>query len=260
MLATAPNEPAEVYAFENGALRKLTKHNDELLAQLQFATIEDFTSKSKDGTEVHGLIVKPAGYVAGAKYPTMLYIHGGPNGQDEHAFSFDRELFAANGYVVLAINYRGSSGRGAAYQKAIYADWGNLEVVDLLGAVDEAVRQGIADPDRLGIGGWSYGGILTNYTIATDTRFKAAVSGAGSSLQFTMYGIDQYIDAVRPGDRAAVEVEGRVDEGVVSVLPRRQDQDADAFHGRREGLQRADRRRRADVPGAEEPGRRTRSW
>jgi dipeptidyl aminopeptidase/acylaminoacyl peptidase len=192
VLATAPNEPAEVYAFENGALRKLTRHNDGLLSQLQLATTEDFSSKSTDGAEVHGLIVKPAGYVAGRKYPTILQVHGGPNGQDEHAFSFDREWFAANGYVVLAINYRGSAGRGSAYQKAIFADWGHLEVVDLLGAVDEAVRQGIADPNRLGIGGWSYGGISTNYTIASDTRFKAAVSGAGSSLWFGLYGIDQY--------------------------------------------------------------------
>jgi dipeptidyl aminopeptidase/acylaminoacyl peptidase len=192
VLATMPTEPPEVYAFENGALRKLTRHNDGLLSQLQLATTEDFSSKSADGAEVHGLIVKPAGYVAGRKYPTILQVHGGPNGQDEHAFSFDREWFAANGYVVLAINYRGSAGRGSAYQKAIFADWGHLEVVDLLGAVDEAVRQGIADPNRLGIGGWSYGGISTNYTIASDTRFKAAVSGAGSSLWFGMYGIDQY--------------------------------------------------------------------
>jgi dipeptidyl aminopeptidase/acylaminoacyl peptidase len=139
------------------------------------------------------LIVKPAGFKAGTKYPTLLIVHGGPNGQDQHAFSFDREFLAANGYVVLAINYRGSAGRGNAWQKAIHGDWGNLEVVDLLGAVDEAVRQGIADPNRLGIGGWSYGGISTNYTIATDTRFKAAISGAGSSMQFTMYGMDQYV-------------------------------------------------------------------
>ena len=66
-------------------------------------------------------------------------------------------------------------------------------MVDLLGAVDEAVRQGVADPNRLGIGGWSYGGISTNYAIATDQRFKAAVSGAGSAMQFAMYGMDQYI-------------------------------------------------------------------
>jgi dipeptidyl aminopeptidase/acylaminoacyl peptidase len=193
VLATEPTRMNEVYALEGSNLRQLTKHNDKLLTELQLATTENFQSKSKDGTDVRGLIVKPAGYKAGTKYPTILYIHGGPNAQDQHSFSFDREFLAANGYVVLAINYRGSAGRGNAYQKAIHGDWGNLEVVDLLGAVDEAVRQGIADPDRLGIGGWSYGGISTNYTIATDTRFKAAVSGAGSSMQFTMYGMDQYI-------------------------------------------------------------------
>ena len=193
MLTTTATEPAEIYALEGSALRRLTRHNDALIGELQLATTQDFGSKSKDGTEVHGLIVKPAGFKAGQKYPTLLIIHGGPNGQDEHAFSFEREFLAANGYVVLAVNYRGSAGRGNAFQKAIYADWGNLEVVDLLGAVDEAVRQGVADRARLGIGGWSYGGISTNYTIATDPRFRAAVSGAGSSMQFSMYGHDQYI-------------------------------------------------------------------
>ena len=93
----------------------------------------------------------------------------------------------------MAVNYRGSNGRGSAYQKAIFADWGDKEVIDLLGAVDQAVALKIADPARLGIGGWSYGGILTDYTIATDGRFKAAISGAGSALQLSMYGTDQYI-------------------------------------------------------------------
>ena len=95
---------------------------------------------------MHGLIVKPPTYSAGRKYPTLLRIHGGPNGQDEHAFSFERELFAANGYVVVAVNYRGSNGRGSAYQKAIFADWGNKEVVDLLGAMDHVQKIGLADP------------------------------------------------------------------------------------------------------------------
>jgi len=192
LAGTAARTP-EVHALENRTLRTLTRVNDDLLAGLQLATTEDFTSKSKDGTVVNGLIVKPASYTPGTKYPTLLIIHGGPNGQDSHAFDFDNQFFAANGYVVLNINYRGSSGRGEAFQKAIYADWGNKEVADLLGAVDQAVASGIADPERLGIGGWSYGGILTNYTIASDARFKAAVSGAGSSLQSSMYGLDQYI-------------------------------------------------------------------
>lgn len=193
VIAGEPNKFNEIYALENGNLRQLTKHNDKLQAELQLATTEDFQSKSKDGTDVHGLIVKPAGYKAGTKYPTLLIIHGGPNGQDQHSFSFDREFFAANGYVVLAINYRGSSGRGNAYQKAISADWGNLESQDLIGAVDEAIKQGVADPARLGIGGWSYGGISTDNVIARDQRFKAAVSGAGVALVMSLYGVDQYI-------------------------------------------------------------------
>jgi len=192
-IAGEPAKVNEVYAIEGSNLRQLTHHNDKLLADLQLGTTEDFSSKSKDGTEVHGVIVKPAGYKAGTKYPTILYVHGGPNGQDQHAFSFDREFFAANGYVVLAINYRGSAGRGSAYQKAIHADWGNFESQDLIGAVDEAIRQGIADPNRLGIGGWSYGGISTDNVIARDTRFKAAVSGAGVALVMSLYGVDQYI-------------------------------------------------------------------
>jgi dipeptidyl aminopeptidase/acylaminoacyl peptidase len=192
VLTATPERSAEVFAWEGGALRQLSHVNDSLFAQLQLGTTEDFSSKSKDGTEVHGLLVKPANAPSG-KLPLILYIHGGPNGQDSYSFSFDREYFAANGYAVLAVNYRGSNGRGSAYQKAIFADWGNKEVVDLVGAIDEAVRAGIADPDRLGIGGWSYGGILTDYTIATTPRFKAAVSGAGSALQLSMYGTDQYI-------------------------------------------------------------------
>jgi dipeptidyl aminopeptidase/acylaminoacyl peptidase len=193
LLSAAANEPTEVYAIENGNLRRLSHENDAWVGGLQLGTTEDFSCKAKDGTDVHGLMVKPPSYVAGRKYPTFLFIHGGPNGQDEHSFSFDRQFFAANGFVVLAVNYRGSAGRGSAYQKAIFADWGNKEVVDLLAAVDHAIAIGVADPDKLVIGGWSYGGILTDYTIATDTRFKAAVSGAGSALQLTMYGTDQYI-------------------------------------------------------------------
>ena len=193
VLAATPDRAPEIYAWDNNALRALTHQNDSLFAQVHLGSTEDFASRSKDGTDVHGLIVRPARAAPGTKLPMILYIHGGPNSQDAYAFSFDREFFAAHGYAVLAVNYRGSSGRGSAYQKAIYGDWGNKEVIDLLGAVDEAVKQGIADPNRLGIGGWSYGGILTDYTIATTTRFGAAVSGAGSALQLSMYGVDQYI-------------------------------------------------------------------
>src|SRR5579859_73688 len=183
----------EIFALEGASLRKITGVNDALLAELELAPAEDFTSKSEDGTEVHGLLTKPLGYKAGQKVPTILFIHGGPNGQDGHNFAFERQWFAAHGYAEINVNYRGSSGRGQDYAKAIFADWGHLEVVDLLGAVDEVVKMGVADPNKLGIGGWSYGGILTDYTTATDNRFKAAISGAGSAAPLSYYGADQYI-------------------------------------------------------------------
>jgi dipeptidyl aminopeptidase/acylaminoacyl peptidase len=196
ILLSTPDRAGEVFAVDATpaiSVRQLSHQNDSLFSQLGLATVEGLTSRSKDGTEVHSLLYKPADAASGARLPLILYIHGGPNGQDAFGFDFDRQFFAAKGYAVLAVNYRGSSGRGSTYQKAIFADWGNKEVEDLLGAVDEAVRIGVADPDRLGIGGWSYGGILTDYSIATTPRFKAAVSGAGSALQLSMYGTDQYI-------------------------------------------------------------------
>ncbi|MBP7571565.1 MAG: S9 family peptidase [Acidobacteria bacterium] len=192
LLTATASEPGDLHALEKGQLRRLTREN-AWLSEVRLAVVDDFTAKSKDGTIVNGLVAKPSGFEAGKKYPTILYIHGGPVGQDDYDFDFNREIIAAGGYLVLQANYRGSSGRGTEFQKAIFADWGNKEVVDLLAAVDWAVAEGIADPDRLGLGGWSYGGILTNSTIATDSRFKAAVSGASSSLQLSMYGSDQYI-------------------------------------------------------------------
>jgi dipeptidyl aminopeptidase/acylaminoacyl peptidase len=200
VLVASDHAAPEVHALEQGKLRKLSHHNDAFLAELDLGAVEDLNFKSRDGTEVHGLLIKPSAFVAGRRYPTILWIHGGPGGEDEHSLLFDgyplaleRQLLAAQGYVVLAINYRGSSGRGSAFQQAILADWGHREVEDLLAGVDHAVALGIADSSRLGIGGWSYGGILTDYTIASDRRFKAAVSGAGSADQLALYGSDEYI-------------------------------------------------------------------
>jgi dipeptidyl aminopeptidase/acylaminoacyl peptidase len=188
---STPYIPAELYAVENGRLRRLSHHQDWLNG-IKLAHVEGFKSKSKDGTSVSGLIYTPDS-IRTKKLPFILYIHGGPVDQDDYTFDDIRQTLACAGYAVAAVNYRGSFGRGLNYCKAIYADWGNKEVKDLLGAVDELVKQGIADPGHLGIGGWSYGGILTDYTIATDTRFKAAASGASSALQTSMYGADEYV-------------------------------------------------------------------
>ena len=193
VLYTSDAAPAEIYALENGALRKLTTHNDALMAELNLAPTEDIEFKSKDGADVHGLLTRPADFKAGSPVPMVLFIHGGPNAQDEHGFDFLRQWLATRGYAELNVNYRGSSGRGQAYSQAIFADWGDLEVKDLLAGVDKAVAMGVADPSRLAITGWSYGGILTDYTTASTDRFKAAISGAGVAAPMSFYGVDQYI-------------------------------------------------------------------
>src|SRR6266568_2552514 len=193
VLYTDDDAPAELYALENGALRKLTTHNDGQVAELSLVPTEDIVWKSKDSADVHGLLTKPADFKAGTPVPTILYIHGGPNGQDEHAFDFLRQWLASKGYAELNVNYRGSSGRGQAYSQAIFADWGDKEVLDLKAAVDKVIAMGVADSAHLGVGGWSYGGILTDYMIASDSRFKAAISGAGTAMPLSFYGVDQYI-------------------------------------------------------------------
>jgi dipeptidyl aminopeptidase/acylaminoacyl peptidase len=193
LLVSSDESPDEIFALDGGSLRKVTSQNDGVLGEMKLGATEDVTFQSPDGVEVHGLLTKPVGFEAGKKYPMLLRIHGGPNGQNGHAFSFENQFFAANGYLVLNVNYRGSSGRGEKFQQAIFADWGHKEVIDLLAGVDHVLQMGLADANRLGIGGWSYGGILTDYTIASDNRFKAAISGAGSANQISMYGIDQYV-------------------------------------------------------------------
>jgi dipeptidyl aminopeptidase/acylaminoacyl peptidase len=193
LLSGGDTKPTEVYAADGGNIRQLTHQNDALVAGLDLGQTEDVSFKSKDGTEVHGLLTKPVGYTAGGRVPLLLRIHGGPNSQEQHAFSVERQWFAANGYAVLAVNYRGSAGRGQKFSRAIFADWGHYEVEDLEAGVDHVIAMGVADPDRLGVGGWSYGGILTDYMIATDPRFKAATSGAGTAFTVAFYGTDQYI-------------------------------------------------------------------
>jgi dipeptidyl aminopeptidase/acylaminoacyl peptidase len=184
--------PYRLAAVEDDALRVLADHN-EFLDQRVLAPAEDIAFNAPDGTAIEGLLVKPVGYVEGQRYPTILRVHGGPVYQYSHEFMYDWQVYAAHGYAVLAVNPRGSSGRGFDFAKAIYADWGNVDATDVLAGVDALVARGIADPARLGIGGWSYGGILTDFVIAKDARFRAAISGAGAANMYAMYGHDQYI-------------------------------------------------------------------
>jgi dipeptidyl aminopeptidase/acylaminoacyl peptidase len=190
-VASFGQRPAEIYRAADGLA--LSDHNQKLRDAIEWATVEGYDSVSKDGVTVGSMLLKPPGYQEGVRYPTIAYVHGGPVSQDGYEFDAMSQVLAAQGYLVVNPNYRGSNGRGRAFSRAIYADWGNLEIQDIHAVMDKLVADGLADPERLGIGGWSYGGINTNFAIAQDTRFAAAVSGAGASNYLAGYGTDQYI-------------------------------------------------------------------
>ena len=189
---TTAERPDELFSIVDGKYTQLTHVNDVLFAQLQISKGEYVHFKSKDGTPISGYLYKPLNYTPSQKYPTLLVPHGGPVWAYYAEFSHLAQLYAANGYVVLFPNPRGSSGYGQDFCKAIFADWGNKDFQDDMAMVDYAVEQGLADPDKLGVGGHSYGAISTDLIIAQTTRFKAAISDAGAAEFRSLYGHDEY--------------------------------------------------------------------
>ena len=182
--------PYELSAIE--AQRRPLTHHNAFLDGIDLRPTEDFSFTS-DGHRIDGLVLKPSGSGPGVRYPAIVRLHGGPAYQFSHEFLFEWQLFAARGYAVIGINPRGSTGQGFEFTRAVHGNTGDLDVKDVLRGVDHLVQQGWIDPERLGIGGRSYGSILTNYVIASDTRFKAAVSGSGNSNYLGSYGHDEYI-------------------------------------------------------------------
>lgn len=139
--------------------------------------------KSKDGMEIEGLLTYPVNYEAGKRYPMVLIIHGGPAGVFVQTFVANRSVYpaasyAAQGWAVLRCNIRGSSGYGKKFRYANYKDWGGMDYQDLMTGVDAMIQKGVADPDRLAVSGWSYGGFMTSWIITQTKRFKAASIGA----------------------------------------------------------------------------------
>jgi dipeptidyl aminopeptidase/acylaminoacyl peptidase len=184
--------PAEIFMLENKKLRKLTTVNDTLMSKLKLAEVENIHYKSKDGTEIEAFVYKPIGFKPNLKYPTILVPHGGPQMQYTSEFEFEFQLYAANGYLVVAPNPRGSAGYGQEFTHGIYAKWGKRDFEDVIASIDYVIEQGYADPEKLGVGGWSYGGIMTNYVITKSQRFKGAVSGASIAFYRANYGHDEY--------------------------------------------------------------------
>jgi dipeptidyl aminopeptidase/acylaminoacyl peptidase len=193
VLESQPDQPPEVSVLEaGGGLRRLSTANDALLKGIKLGNVERFKAKSADGTLIDGYLTLPPDAPKGKKLPTILRIHGGPTEQFSTEFHLEWQLLAAHGFAVVACNPRGSTGYGLAFSRAIWADWGHKDFEDVMAAVDHVVEMGVADPDRLGVGGWSYGGILTDYVITQSTRFKAAISGASETNYLADYGTDHY--------------------------------------------------------------------
>ncbi len=166
----------------NGDAVQRTTFNRELEeAGLGEAEIVRWTSDP--GVEIEGLLIKPAGYVEGERYPLVALVHGGPTWHWSNMFAVTwhdwGQMLASRGYAVLMPNPRGSTGRGPGFSNAIFGDVGGGEYRDMMSGVDAMIDRGIADPDRLGVGGWSWGGYMTAWTVSQTNRFKAAVMGAG---------------------------------------------------------------------------------
>lgn len=191
VLETRSTYPPEVSAVQGAELRRLTHVNDDFLKGIRVAETRRLKVKSADGTPVDAFLTLPPD-AQGTRMPAILRIHGGPVAQYSSGWQLDWQVFAAQGYAVIAANPRGSSGYGRAFSRAIFADWGNKDFEDVMAAVDQAVALGVADPERLGVGGWSYGGILTNYVMVKSQRFKAGISGASETNYLANYGTDHY--------------------------------------------------------------------
>ncbi len=178
------SEPPEVFVGRQGVVqaRKITSANAGN-AQIPTGRTEVIKWKSKDGKEIEGLLHYPNAYQAGQKVPLILNIHGGPAGVFQHSHvggrgSYPLASFMAKGYAILRPNPRGSSGYGTPFRRANIRDWAGGDYEDLMTGVDHVIAMGVADPNRLGVMGWSYGGYMTSMIITKTNRFKAASAGA----------------------------------------------------------------------------------
>jgi dipeptidyl aminopeptidase/acylaminoacyl peptidase len=179
---STPRDSFQLY-YRSGATgpRKLTDLNQELLANKSIAEVEPFTFVSNDNRfEVEAFLTKPIGMTAGSKHPLIVVIHGGPHGANGPAFNFKQQVYAAHGYAVLNVNYRGSTSYGQKFADAVFGDQNGNEGQDVLYGVSAAVRRYLwIDRERMGIEGVSYGGQLTDWLITQTNEFKAAIPTAG---------------------------------------------------------------------------------
>ena len=175
--------PAEIWSLADGKPRALTSTNPQVAQWSRGQLREISWRSSRDGLRIHGLLMLPPDYKPGTRLPTLVQIHGGPAWAwwsgwlgSWHEWA---QLLASHGYAVLMPNPRGSEGQGSAFTEMARNDWGGADYQDVLDGLDQIVEQGIADPKRVAIGGWSYGGYLSAWAVTQGDRFKTAIVGAG---------------------------------------------------------------------------------
>ena len=178
---SSPKDFPELYQKTTGGAKKLTDLNAEVLAGKAIAEVESFTFVSNDNKfDVEAFLTKPLGLKEGSRYPLIVNIHGGPHGQNGPAFNWRNQVYAAHGYAVLNVNFRGSTGYGQKFADAVFGDQNGNEGQDVLYGVSAAVRRYLwIDRERMGIEGVSYGGQLTEWLITQTNEFKAAIPTAG---------------------------------------------------------------------------------
>ena len=167
--------------------KRMTDLNPQV-KEYNLAEIEVVRWKGADGLDIEGMLIKPLGYTEGRRYPLILQIHGGPYGRFSYGFEARAQIYAASGYAVLMPNPRGSTGYGNKFAVANLKDWGGKDFQDLMAGVNEMIKRGLADPDRLGVMGGSYGGFMTFWVVTQTNRFKAAIGHAGISDWYSFHG------------------------------------------------------------------------
>ncbi|HEX7737376.1 MAG TPA: S9 family peptidase [Ktedonobacteraceae bacterium] len=190
-----PSRPPEVFVTTtaaNGELRQLTNTNHELFSQLDLGTLEHLEYTGAEGWPMEGWILKPPAFDPTQKYPLILQIHGGPHTQFGYGFFHEMQVQAAQGYVVLFTNPRGSAGYGRDFALAVRGDWGRVDSLDIMAGVDAVIAKGYIDESRLGVTGGSYGGFMTNWLLGHNTRFKAGVTDRCVSNLTSMFGASDF--------------------------------------------------------------------
>lgn len=179
---SSPDRPADVWTVTGGTARPVTRINPQVATWKLGQVREISWRNSKDGRTIYGVLVTPPGHVAGTPARTVVELHGGPEWAwwsgwlgSWHEWA---QMLASHGYVVFLPNPRGSDGQGSEFARTLGGDWGGMDYQDVVDGVEALVAQKVADPARLGIGGWSYGGFLSAWAVTHDRRFKAAVVGA----------------------------------------------------------------------------------